>query len=125
MLNGADPVEYFNIDSSANYVDGSDEYVSSIYGVNWRFKSEENKDLFDATPGGYVPQYGGYCAWGMRFGKSFGAKPHLWSVYDNKLYMNLNDEVQVKWVNDVVAGIEIADGKWEEKKFDNPTIATQ
>ena len=58
-LNGADVVEYHNIDSSANAVAGSVQFETEIYGIKWLFKDQANKDLFDADPASYVPEYGG------------------------------------------------------------------
>ena len=33
--------------------------------AKWRFASAEHRDLFEADPEKYAPQYGGYCAWAV------------------------------------------------------------
>jgi hypothetical protein len=37
-------------------------------GVTYRFASAANRAAFLAEPGTYLPQYGGYCAYGMARG---------------------------------------------------------
>ena len=61
-LNGADVVEYQNIDPNADAVSGNTEYQTYNYGMKWLFKNQANKDLFDANPAPYIPVYGGIVA---------------------------------------------------------------
>lgn len=44
---------------------GSSNYTSELNGYTFYFLSSTNKDLFDSSPSSYIPQWGGFCAWGM------------------------------------------------------------
>src|SRR4029077_1390107 len=61
-LKGYDAVAYF---TTGEPTPGVDEYTHRWKGVTYRFASAENRDRFRADPERYVPQYGGYCAYGM------------------------------------------------------------
>ena len=61
-----------------------------------------------------MPQYGGYCAYGVSVGAKFDGDPHLWKVVDGKLYLNLNEGVQKIWAKDVPGNIEKADRNWRQ-----------
>ena len=68
--------------------------------------------LFKENPDKYVPQYGGYCAYAVSHGTTADIDPEAWAIVDNKLYLNLNKEVQKIWQQDreeCIAGRPIAD----------------
>jgi hypothetical protein len=44
---------------------GLDTIYSVFKGYKFQFLTVENKALFDAAPDKYIPQFGGFCAWGM------------------------------------------------------------
>ncbi|MBT8355159.1 MAG: hypothetical protein KJO60_11590, partial [Desulfofustis sp.] len=66
-IKGYDAVAFFK-DSTP--VEGSKEYELTWKEVKWRFASAENRDLFEADPENYAPQYGGYCAWAVAQGST-------------------------------------------------------
>ena len=68
--------------------------------------------MFEANPGRYAPQYGGYCAFGVSVGAKFDGDPTLFRVVDGKLYFNLNPEIQTKWLKDIYGNIANANGNW-------------
>ena len=64
-INGYDAVAYFSVSQP---VEGSENFSYDWNGSKWLFSSQENLELFKSDTDKYVPQYGGYCAWGMKNG---------------------------------------------------------
>ena len=79
----------------------------------YRFSSEENKAAFEANPEAYLPAYGGYCAFGTAMGFKFDGDPNHWKIVDNKLYLNLSEDIQERWEGDIPGFIESASANWE------------
>lgn len=106
---GYDVVAYF--DDQA--VEGSAEHTSEYQGATYQFTTAENKAKFDADPEHFVPQYGGYCAWGVAAKNDlFPADPTLFEIVNDKLYLNFNQDVQQKWQADIPGFIDSADELW-------------
>jgi YHS domain-containing protein len=87
-LDGYDPVSYFKENKA---VRGKSSIVAEDAGVKYQFASQENKNLFLASPSSYKPQYGGWCAYAM------GAKaekvevdPETFKIVEGKLYLFYN-----------------------------------
>ena len=111
-IRGADPVAYFTEKTS---VMGDERNAYDWAGATWHFASMENREMFKADPEAYAPQYGGYCAWAVGAkGLLYSIQPHIWSVVDNKLYLNFDDVVHNTWVKDIPGFIEKADARWPE-----------
>ncbi len=106
---GYDVVAYF---TEGKPVEGSGDYTANHDGVEYRFASAENRDLFTANPDSYAPQYGGYCAFGTAMGRKFDGDPHAWHIDDNKLYLNVSKKVQKRWLTDVPGFVKGADNNW-------------
>lgn len=83
-------------------------YNCAIY----RFSSAGNRDRFQADPARYAPVYGGFCAYGMTFGKKFEVDGKAFEVVDGKLYVNKNLDVYKAWKEDVPKHIAEADSAW-------------
>jgi hypothetical protein len=49
-------------------------------------------------------------------GKKLDVDPQAWRIVDGKLYLNLNKDVQRKWLSDVPGHLKQADAKWAEIK---------
>ena len=111
MLHGYDPVAYFTEDKA---VKGKETITAKHDGVNYQFSSAEHRDMFQANPAKYVPAYGGHCAMGTAMGIKLNGDPELFRVVDGKLYLNVNEKVQKKWLSDIPGHIETADAKWPE-----------
>jgi len=109
-IRGYDTVAYF---TEGRPVDGSDEFTTEWQGATWRFASREHLDLFEADPGKYAPQYGGYCAYGVAQDGLVKIEPELWTIVDGKLYLNYDEGVQETWEEDIPGFIASADGKFE------------
>ncbi|MBB6522247.1 YHS domain-containing (seleno)protein [Pseudoteredinibacter isoporae] len=108
-IHGYDPVAYFTKNKP---VEGSAKYTATHDGAIYRFASEKNRDLFKADADRYAPQYGGFCAMGVALNKKLNVDPAAFYIEDNKLYLNLNKNVQKKWLQDVPGNLKTADRIW-------------
>ena len=108
-IHGYDPVAYFT-ESKARV--GMAKFTATHNGAAYRFVSQANKEAFERNPRRYVPQYGGFCAFGVSVGAKFDGDPTLWRVVDNKLYLNLNPDIQANWLKDIPGNITKADQNW-------------
>ena len=112
-INGYDPVAYF---TDGKPMKGSGYHMADFEGVTYAFASEEHKDMFKANPEKYIPAYGGFCAYGVTVGKKFVVDPEAWKIVDKKLYLNLDRDIQKKWLKDVPGYIKKADTNWTKIK---------
>ena len=108
-LKGYDTVAYFE---QGEAVKGNKDLSSEHKGATWTFSSTSNKALFDANPEGYMPQYGGYCAWAMAQGNVVKSNPKVWYIEDGLLYLNVSKGIQKKWLANMAEFIEQADANW-------------
>lgn len=91
---------------------GSRRIVSEIDGVEYRFASSDAKAKFDADPAAFLPEYGGYCAYGVRMGKRLPIDPEAWAVVDDRLFVFLDRATQQRWEEEREVNIAIADRLW-------------
>jgi YHS domain-containing protein len=108
-LHGYDPVAYFQLGKP---VRGDAKFATTHDGAAYRFASEEHLHAFEATPARYVPQFGGYCAYGAAVGKKFDGDPLQWAIEDDRLYLNLNADIRALWVEDIPGNIRDAREHW-------------
>lgn len=108
-IKGYDPVAYF---TDGKPVEGKKEFEHEWMGAKWYFATAANRDLFKADPEKYAPRYGGYCAYAVAMGKTADIDPNAWKIVDGKLYLNYNQEIQAKWLEDVPGYIQKADMNW-------------
>jgi len=108
-LAGYDAVAYF---SDAKPVKGDAAISYSLDGVTYRFASAANRDAFAEQPSRYLPQYGGWCAYGLSRGYKAPIDPAAFTVRDGKLYLNYSLEVQTEWRKDPAGYIVKADKNW-------------
>jgi len=108
-IKGYDPVAYF---TEQKPVKGSDGFKYVWNGAKWRFATAEHRDLFKADPEKYAPRYGGYCAYAVSQGKTADIDPEAWTVFNERLYLNLNKDVQGLWMKDMQEYIRKADENW-------------
>ena len=108
-IHGYDTVAYFNQGAP---VKGSAEHAFTYKGAEWHFSSAENRNLFEAEPARYAPQYGGHCAYAASRGYFADIDPAAWRVHDGKLYLNYSLKVQKLWERDVEGNIVKGDANW-------------
>ena len=109
-LKGYDPVAYF---TDGRAVPGLETVTASSSDLTWRFASAEHRTAFQKEPGKYIPQYGGFCAWGVAQGKLFDVDPvNGWTIANDKLYVNFNGDILKLFKNDQAALIGKAEQNW-------------
>lgn len=118
-IKGYDSVAYL---TEKRPVEGSAEFGYLWNGAKWRFASAEHRDMFKADPEKYAPKYGGYCAYAVSEGKTADIDPDSWTIFEGRLYLNLNKDVQRLWEKDMREFIRKADENWPRMlgKKDNP-----
>jgi YHS domain-containing protein len=112
-INGYDVVAYFK---ESKPVKGDTQFNYQWKDTNWYFSSKENLETFRANPEQYVPQYGGFCAYGTSEGHKAPTEPDAWTIVDGKLYLNYNKDVKVLWNKNQSELIKKADANWGELK---------
>ncbi len=110
-IRGYDPVAYF---TQSQAVAGIGQLTHLYKNNNWYFSSTQNRDKFIANPQDYAPQYGGYCAYAMSFGKLASTDPEAWTIKQGKLYLNYNKTTRRIWLKDVDNNINKADKNWAQ-----------
>lgn len=110
-VHGYDVVAYFTQNTPTL---GRAKYSAVHKDARYRFASKEHLDAFKADPEAYVPQYGGYCAFGVSVGAKFDGNPRRWKIVGGKLYLNLNEDVRNTWLKDIPGNIKKADGNWKK-----------
>lgn len=110
-MQGFDPVAYFTVGEPTK----GDYRITAVYNdATYWFSSEENKAAFEGNPEAYAPAYGGFCAFGTAMGFKFDGDPNYWKIVDDKLYLNLSEQVQVRWQEDIPGFIVSADTNWTD-----------
>lgn len=114
-VSGYDAVAYFTEEKP---VKGTEAYSATYKDAIFLFSSAENRDAFQASPEKYLPQYGGYCAYGTAAGYKAPIDPSAFTLEGGKLYLNYDESVQQSWRQDIPGYIRKADENW-------PTVKTQ
>ena len=112
ILFGHDVVSYF---TDGRHAMGSAAHKSVYKGVTFRFASAEHKKLFDADPGKYIPQFGGYCANGIVYGIPWGGDADTWKIIDGKLYIFGGAGSRDAFLLDEKGNIALAQRYWKEE----------
>ncbi|MGV3595575.1 MAG: YHS domain-containing (seleno)protein [Sediminibacterium sp.] len=110
-IRGYDVVTFF---SESKPVQGNESFSYTWKDATWLFSSKENLELFKTNPEKYVPQYGGYCAYGMSGGYKAPTVIETWKILNGKLYFNYSLKVQELWNKDQPGFIQKADLNWEK-----------
>ena len=97
-LQGYSPVSYLDLGLAQM---GSKAFKSEHDKVVYYFTSDAQKQKFDADPERYLPQYGGYCAFGIYAGAKFRVDPNKFIVKEDKYYLflyNVELDAQELWL---------------------------
>ncbi len=100
-LRGYDTVSYF---THGKPQPGSLQHAVAHKGAIYWFASADHKKMFQAEPSRYLPQYGGFCAFGVTQQTKFDGDPLLWNIHEGKLYLNVTPDLQAKWLGKGLTG---------------------
>ena len=99
-ISGYDLVAYF---AQNKAIRGSQKFCERVDRVDYWFSSTENKSKFQADPGKYLPQYGGYCAFAMAAKNAkVPSDPRTFKLHNGKLYLFFNDYYQGNPMNTII-----------------------
>ena len=117
-LEGYSPVSYLDLGLAQK---GIKQFKSEYDKVVYYFTSAEQKEVFDKNPQKYLPQYGGYCAFGVYAGAKFRPDPNKFIVKDGKYFLylyNLELDAQQLWLaeNNHSKLMKKADENWKSLK---------
>jgi YHS domain-containing protein len=108
-LHGYDPVAYFTLREATQ---GSPDIRLAWQGVIYQFASQQHREMFVADPNRYLPQYGGYCAIAMAWGRIADIDPESWAIVDQRLYLNASPFAHRLWSINRRGNIESANKNW-------------
>jgi len=108
-LHGVDPVSMFG---DQGPLTGDASLTASHDGIDYYFASAAAKQAFEANPTRYLPQFGGFCAFGVFVGKKLDGDVRYADIVDGKLYLFVNAAIQAKYREDPEAVIAGANAKW-------------
>ena len=93
-------------------------FSSSYHGVSYHFVSAANRDLFQANPAKYEPQYGGWCAYAMgKDGTKVEVDPETFKIINGKLFLFYNrffNNTLKTWNQDEAKLHAQADANWQK-----------
>ena len=93
-------------------VPGKASITADYNGATFAFATEENRAKFVENPAYYAPQYDGHCAFGVSKGGKVPGNPNLWRIVDDKLYLNITENVVGFWEEDIPGNITLAEDNW-------------
>lgn len=108
-MHGFDPVSMFHGGKPAL---GNADFTSEHEGVDYYFASASAQSEFDANPAAHLPQFGGFCAFGVFVGKKLDGDVRYADIVDGKLYLFVNAAIFEKYLEDKAAVIDGAHAKW-------------
>ena len=82
------PVSYLDLGIAEK---GIREFKSTHDNITYYFTSESQKSTFEKNPKKYVPQFGGFCAYGVYAGALFRPDPGKFIIKDGKYYLFLSN----------------------------------
>ena len=119
-LKGYDPVAFFTLKQAHL---GKATIALNWEGLEWRFVNESHRDQFAAEPEKYLPQYGGFCAFGASEGYKASVKPTAFTIHNGRLYFNFAHYIKKRWLETKERRIEQADLNWEAIQSTEPIRA--
>jgi YHS domain-containing protein len=112
ILKEYDPVAYF---TQKKAVKGSPKYQSTYQGATYYFSSAMDLSIFRKNPQKYVPQYGGFCANGMKNRKADDIDPTVFFIVNGKLYLCASPATEKEFRSNEKENIKKADQNWDEE----------
>lgn len=117
-VSGYDVVSYFDLPQSAigtpqqSPLPGLSSITADYNGAQFAFASEANRDRFLSDPARYAPQYDGHCAYGVAQGGKVPGNPTLWRIVDDRLYLNITQNVVGFWEADIPGNLQTSETNW-------------
>lgn len=108
-IQGYDPVAFF---TDKKPVKGKPAISSKSGGATYHFSSEANKKAFDAEPAKYIPQFGGYCAYGVSKGDLVKIEVDAFQIVDGRLLLQYDKKIRDKFNVDQKGFLKRADANW-------------
>lgn len=108
-IGGYCPVSYF---TDGKAVKGSPEFSLTHADKTYHLASREKLALFEKGPENYLPTYDGWCAYGVAYNQKVPVNPTVFSIVDDKLYLNKNRWVGRSFEKDTASYIKKADKAW-------------
>lgn len=116
--NGYDLVSYFTNNSAQR---GNKDFSSDHKGATYYFSNAANLKMFKNAPEKYLPQFGGFCSFGMgKMNQKVPVDPKTFRIDDGKLYLFYNDfwegkpfNTIVPWLSDEAELEKSAHRNWE------------
>ncbi|MEM1397231.1 MAG: YHS domain-containing (seleno)protein [Pseudomonadota bacterium] len=108
-MHGIDPVSMFEADSPTI---GDAVFTSEHDGVDYYFASKASQQAFEAAPASYLPQYGGFCAFGVALRKKLDGDVRYADIVDGKLYLFVNAAVLAKYLESKETVLAQAAEQW-------------
>ena len=112
-VGGHDPVAYF---AESRAMAGLAEFSTVHDGATYRFANAANRAAFLAAPARYLPEYGGYCAYGLARGYKAVIDPAAFTIVGGRLFLNYNADIQAQWRRQQSADIARGDANWPKVK---------
>ena len=103
-MHGVDPVSMFESQTPQT---GDAVHTTAHDGVDYYFATEDAQQNFDADPAAYLPQFGGFCAFGVYKGKKLDGDVRYADIVDGKLYLFVNAAIFDQYLEnreDVLSG---------------------
>lgn len=97
-IGGYDLVSYFK---SEKPIKGTQQFSSTYNSATYYFSSKENQSLFEVNPQKYLPQYEGYCALAVSYGKKISIDPETYKIIDNKLFLFFHGKTSRGSINSI------------------------
>lgn len=101
-----------SVTSGKQPIMGRPQYRIEHEGVNYHFISERNALQFKADPEKFLPEFGGFCAYGVRMGQRHRVDPSAFEIVDGRLYLFLDRATRQLWREDVKGNIARAEQRW-------------
>ena len=108
-LHGVDAVALTSLGAVA---EGDATFTVTHDGAAYYFASQASAERFSSNPEGYLPQFGGFCAYAVALGKKFDGDPMFADIVDGKLYLFVNDAIFQKYLADREGTLSKAKKVW-------------
>jgi len=108
-MHGFDPVSVIDTDSPEI---GNAVFTAAHDGVDYYFATKAAQQLFEEEPATFLPQFGGFCAYGVYAGKKLDGDVRFADVVDGKLYLFVNAAAFEKYLANRDEVLRVAYDKW-------------